>query len=281
MLLIRKAADLQSVLVREGKKLGFVPTMGALHEGHLSLIRTSKSENDLTCCSIYVNPTQFNDVQDLAAYPRQVERDLVLLSDAGCDVVFLPDHDQMYPQGLHALHRYPLHPLDEMLEGASRPGHFQGVANVVDRLLQLVRPEALYMGQKDFQQVKVVERLLAYRNYPVRLVMCPTVREASGLAMSSRNARLTESQRLNAARIWSELCWIRQESRNRPWPELRQQAISRLNALPDMQVDYLHCCRSDTLEFLINRPDQPTCVVWLIAVVVGGVRLLDNILFET
>lgn len=281
MLLFRNADDLRRWLQRQrssGQRLGFVPTMGALHQGHLSLLRQSQAENELTCCSIYVNPTQFNDARDLAVYPRPLENDIRLLAEAGCSMLFLPDDDQIYPYGLNMLHCYPLHPLDTMLEGASRPGHFQGVANVVDRLLHLVAPDVLYLGQKDFQQVKVVERLLAYRNHTTRLVMCPTVREPNGLAMSSRNVRLNPSQREVAANIWKQLSWLEQHGRNWPLQQARQMVMDQLNALPETSVDYLECCLLDSFTPVRQWPQQP--IVWLVAVVIGGVRLLDNLIMK-
>ncbi|MCS6990251.1 MAG: pantoate--beta-alanine ligase [Chitinophagales bacterium] len=281
---MKKASDLQKWLseYRRGwqKSVGFVPTMGALHQGHLALVQRSMQENELTCCSIYVNPTQFNDADDLANYPRPLESDIRLLAEVGCQLLFLPDDEEIYPTGKQHLHQYPLYPLDQVLEGACRPGHFQGVANVVDRLLHLVQPDVLYLGQKDFQQVKVIERLLTYRNYQVRLVMCPTVRDLGGLALSSRNVRLSAEQRQLATQIWKELTWIENYGLNYPLQEVRSQVIRRLNALPETKVDYLECCLADRF-IPIDQWPKGEKVVWVTAVTIGGVRLLDNVLMAT
>jgi pantoate--beta-alanine ligase len=263
----------------EHKSIGFVPTMGALHEGHLSLIRQSKKETDITVCSIFVNPTQFNDPHDLEKYPRTIEPDIELLAEADCNVLFLPDEKEIYPEGTGSLKKYDLGNLESMLEGISRPGHFQGVANVVDRLLEIVQPDRLYMGQKDFQQIKVIEKMIQQSAVKPQVIVCPIIRELSGLAMSSRNVRLTSEQRKNAAKIYSELQFIRDHFLNHSFHELKSQAISDLNSIPEMKADYLEFCDAENFRTIENR-DEARHIVCLAAVYVGGVRLIDNILLK-
>ncbi|MBX7140022.1 MAG: pantoate--beta-alanine ligase [Chitinophagales bacterium] len=278
MILLHHAADLKKLLdtKRQGNlTIGFVPTMGALHQGHLSLINRSKSENSITVCSIYVNPTQFNDPKDLQKYPRPIEKDIELLISADCDVLFLPSNEEIYPNGTNDLTDYDLGHLENFLEGASRPGHFKGVANVVDRLLQFVQPDRLYLGQKDFQQVKVIEKVVT--GLKPSIVMCPIVREADGLAMSSRNVRLNEVQRKNAAGISHQLFFIRDHWKEFPLAELKQQAVERINSIPEAQVDYLEFCDAEKFTLINNWKDAPK-IVCVTSVLVGGVRLLDNML---
>lgn len=278
MILLHHAADLKKLLDTKRQAnltIGFVPTMGALHQGHLSLINRSKSENSITVCSIYVNPTQFNDPKDLQKYPRPIEKDIELLISADCDVLFLPSNEEIYPNGTNDLTDYDLGHLENFLEGASRPGHFKGVANVVDRLLQFVQPDRLYLGQKDFQQVKVIEKVVT--GLKPSIVMCPIVREADGLAMSSRNVRLNEVQRKNAAGISHQLFFIRDHWKEFPLAELKQQAVERINSIPEAQVDYLEFCDAEKFTLINNWKDAPK-IVCVTSVLVGGVRLLDNML---
>jgi len=285
MILFKRAGHLQEFLSgkrKEGKTLGFVPTMGALHEGHLSLIGRSKAENDVTVCSIYVNPAQFNDPKDLEKYPRPIEKDIELLCAIECDILFLPFNEEIYPNGTSDLRNFDLGHLENFLEGASRPGHFKGVANVVDRLLKIVKPDKLYLGQKDFQQVKVIEfgiRNSEFGNKNVEVVMCDIVREADGLAMSSRNVRLNETQRKNAAGISRELFFIRDHWKEYELSKLKQDSTRRINSIPESQVDYLEFC--DAEKFVIisdwSEADKIVCVT---AVIVGGVRLLDNVILD-
>jgi pantoate--beta-alanine ligase len=277
MFLVKNEAHLRQWLVnrKDQPSIGFVPTMGALHEGHLSLIRKSNEENDLTVCSIYVNPTQFNDPGDLEKYPRPIEKDIALLMEERCDLLFLPLTEEIYPGGTSQLIKFALAPLDTMLEGASRPGHFQGVANVVWRLLQMVQPSRLYLGQKDFQQVKVIEKLVSGSGRP-EIVMCPILREESGLAMSSRNIRLTDVQRKNAAGISRELFYIRDHGKEFELPVLKQKAILRINSIPEAQVDYFEFCDADNFR-IIGDWKEAKNIICVTSVMVGGVRLLDNV----
>jgi len=213
MLLIKRKIDLVQWLGKqrsEGRSIGFVPTLGALHAGHISLIDISKKSTDVTVCSIFVNPTQFNDPRDFQKYPITIENDILLLEHAGTDVLYLPEVRDIYPGGTKDLEKYDLGSLESLLEGAFRPGHFQGVCQVMRRLLEAVRPDQLFMGQKDYQQCMVVHRLLEIIGLPTRLVPCPIIREKDGLAMSSRNMRLSEDQRRTAITIYEALTGIKE-----------------------------------------------------------------------
>ena len=201
MIIYKRAGDLAIWLEKQRlarQTIGFVPTLGALHEGHISLIAISKQSTALTVCSIFVNPTQFNDPKDFQKYPITLEKDLPMLEKAGVDVLFLPEVAEMYPGGTKGLETYDLGSLETLLEGKFRPGHFQGVCQVMRRLLEMVRPDDLFMGSKDYQQCMVVQRLLTLMQLPATLHRCPIVREADGLAMSSRNRRLDPGQRANS-----------------------------------------------------------------------------------
>lgn len=212
MILLKKAEDLSRWLEKrrsDGKSIGFVPTMGALHAGHISLIDISKQHTGVTVCSIFVNPTQFNDPKDFQKYPITIEKDIQLLEQAGTDVLYLPEVSEIYPGGVKDLEKYDLGSLESLLEGAFRPGHFQGVCQVMRRLLEAVRPDHLFMGQKDYQQCMVVRRLLEIIRLPTLLHPSPIIREPDGLAMSSRNVRLTTEQREQATAIYQALSRIK------------------------------------------------------------------------
>lgn len=262
-----------------GKKIGFVPTMGALHAGHLSLIARARAENDLVICSIFVNPAQFNDPKDLEKYPRPIENDIELLINAGCDVLFLPDVADVYPDGLSHLKQYDLGHLESFLEGASRPGHFNGVANVVDRFLEIVQPDRLYLGQKDFQQVKVIERLLALKGNSTHIIICPILREENGLAMSSRNIRLTSFQREKAAIIHQTLVFSTENYLAFTPESLKQESIRQIETLPDASVDYFEFCDSRSFR-VVHDWNNAQHIVAVTAVLIGNVRLLDNMMLQ-
>jgi pantoate--beta-alanine ligase len=253
---------LKSYLQSKGGSIGFVPTMGALHEGHLALIKAAKAQCKQVVCSIFVNPTQFNDTSDFEKYPKTLANDLKLLTDIGCDVVYTPEVDDLYPSGMTDLPHYPLGRLEELLEGAHRPGHFQGVCIVVDRLLQAVNPDFIFMGEKDFQQIAVVRKMLEITSSSVKLIACPTVRETNGLALSSRNSRLSVEQKTQALAIY--------EGFNSPSAEAFESALV---AKGFESVDYVACCDPKTLE---NKPwGERPCQI-LVAAFIGGVRLIDN-----
>ena len=280
VILFKRSDDLFSYISgkkKSGAAVGFVPTMGALHAGHLSLIDYSRKLNDITVCSIFVNPAQFNEAGDLAAYPRTIEKDLELLQHSGCEVVFHPDVQEIYPKGNSDLKDYPLGHLSEILEGKSRPSHFRGVANVMDRLLHIVSPNTLFLGQKDFQQVKVIE-LLARQIMPqLRISMCPIIREGSGLAMSSRNVRLTEEEKKNAAGIFKTLQWMKERVPSFSLEELKMQAMQKLNSIPGVTVDYLEICDAESFYPATQAGKNQVAVT---AVSISGVRLLDNIFLD-
>ena len=261
----------------EGKKIGFVPTMGALHEGHISLIRTSRSENDLSVCSIFINPTQFNNPEDFRLYPVSIEEDLEKLVQSGCDIVFLPPVSEIYPQGT-SKKQYTLGFIETILEGKYRPGHFQGVCQVVDRLLEIVVPNNLYMGQKDFQQCMVIKKLLEItgKDKDIKLVIHPTVREADGLAMSSRNLRLEQKGKALATSIYNELSTIKARLNSDSLQKLKNNAAEHLQQ-KGFSIDYVEIARVSDLEPATDT-NQP--LVALVAASLGQIRLIDNMLLN-
>ncbi len=206
MKIVSTLKDLAQILSQlpKNKSLGFVPTMGALHQGHLNLVAKSVQENDFSICSIFVNPTQFNNTEDLEKYPNPLEKDLALLESVSCDIVFTPTKEAIYPEGFISK-SFNFGQLDKVMEGANRPGHFEGVAMVVSRLFELINPQNAYFGEKDFQQLAIIQSLVQQVAYPVNIVPCATVREHNGLAMSSRNMRLTDKQIKAATRIYKRL----------------------------------------------------------------------------
>jgi len=258
-------------------RIAFVPTMGALHQGHISLVRHAQKEADVVVCSIFVNPTQFNDSDDLKKYPRPIENDIRMLEDAGCEVLFYPEVNEMYQAGEQW--HLELGRLDQILEAKHRPGHFQGVTQIVKKLFDLVEPDLACFGQKDFQQFKVVERMVEQLRIPVRLVMTPTVREPDGLAMSSRNVRLSESGRIQALALYRTLQQMAADFAQKSPAEVQEAAIRILENSPGVDVEYVALCDARNLE-----PLDPTngnhAAVALIAAWVEGVRLIDNLLLE-
>ena len=280
MIIFKKTQDLTAWLEKcrsARQSIGFVPTLGALHEGHISLIAISKKETSLTVCSIFVNPTQFNDAADFQKYPVTLDKDIPLLEKAGVDILFLPDVAEMYPQGTKGLETYDLGSLETLLEGKYRPGHFQGVCQVMRRLLEKVSPDHLFMGSKDYQQCMVVQRLLDIMGIPTALHRCPIVREADGLAMSSRNVRLTPEQRANATAIYRSLTSIKTGFPAQPVPTLIE-AANRLLEAAGFRVDYISIADAKTLEPLPGP--SPDGAVALIAAFQGDVRLIDNMVLD-
>ncbi len=259
-----------------GKTIGFVPTMGALHEGHLTLIRQSKAENDLTVCSIFVNPIQFNNPDDLDKYPRTLASDVKLLTAEGCDVLFSPDAAEMYPEGEPALIDLELGMLDKLMEGRFRPGHFRGVAIVVKKLFDIVGPTRAYFGKKDFQQLAVIRHMVNTLNLPYEIVPCETVRESDGLAMSSRNMRLTIAERGIAPSIFQVLRKVRDKTGKVPVRELKEWAVKKIQEQPAMRVEYFEIADRETL-MPLESWDHRIKAVALTAVYLGDVRLIDNI----
>lgn len=261
---------------QNGQSVGFVPTMGALHEGHLSLLRQAKTEANLSVVSIFVNPTQFNDPKDLEKYPRQLGPDLDMLYRAECDVVLIPAVEEVYPPGASS-DAIDLGTLDAVMEGKFRPGHFKGVAQVVKRLLDIVMPHALFMGQKDFQQVAVIRHLIKQYNIPVRLVMCPTIREPHGLAMSSRNALLDPEMRERSAVIHDTLQFAAEHFSHTDPRALEAECMERLS-LPGFKPEYFDIVDGHTLQPATHDTDYVVacCAVWA-----GNVRLIDNVVVKS
>jgi len=281
MILFKRSADLQNWLreqVKQGKNTGFIPTMGALHTGHMRLIKASRELTDITICSIFVNPAQFNDPTDFEKYPISIEKDIEMLAKAGNDVVFLPSVEEMYPDGKTNLETYELGPLETLLEGKYRPGHFQGVCQVMSRLLHIVKPMHLFMGQKDFQQCLVVQRLIEIIQLPVEFHAVPTIREADGLAQSSRNRRLNADQRKNAAAISKSLLYIRDHLSAGDPRDVILTARKRLEEA-HFKTDYIEIAQARDLQPIHSWNGEEKAVV-LIAAFQGDVRLIDNMLLN-
>jgi pantoate--beta-alanine ligase len=254
---------------------GFVPTMGYLHEGHLSLVRRARAENDRVAVSIFVNPTQFGPHEDYARYPRDLERDLRLLEPLGVDLVFVPSVEEMYPPGFQTW--VIVEEVSRPLEGASRPGHFRGVATVVAKLFNILQPDRAYFGQKDAQQTVVIRRMVQDLNIPVEIVICPTVREPDGLAMSSRNTYLNPEERRAATVLFRALqaAKVRYEAGERDAERLREAMREVIRAEPLARIDYVSVAHPETLQEL-ERVEGPALLS--LAVYIGTTRLIDNLM---
>lgn len=283
MIIFKKAADLRHYLADQKKRkrsVGFAPTMGALHQGHISLLEASKKDNDVTVSSIFINPAQFNDPTDFEKYPVTIEKDIYLLEKAGCDILFLPSVAEIYPDGFHNHKQYDLGKLETLLEGKFRPGHFQGVCMVVERLLNIVCPGKLYLGQKDYQQCMVINRLIQLMGIEkdTTLVVCPTLREADGLAMSSRNMRLNEEERKRAVAIYNVLTSIKNNLQPSSLITIKNKAVEEL-AAKGFRVDYVEIADAITLEPVTHWNGRQKLVV-LVAAFNNEVRLIDNMLIN-
>jgi len=282
MEIFAKAKDLQSALSlfrKEGKTIGLVPTMGALHAGHASLVRRSVSENDITVVSVFVNPTQFNDATDLRNYPRTLDADCLLLGTLGADVVFAPEVQEMYPVPDERHFSYP--PIDTVMEGGRRPGHFNGVCQIVSKLFSLVGPDRAYFGEKDFQQIAVIRAMVKDLKFGIELRPCPIVREESGLALSSRNTLLTPEEHTTATRISQVLFESRDFAANHTVAETHDFVTSRLNATEGLEVEYFEIVDGITLQ-RVSAWDDSDYIVGCITVYCGSrpVRLIDNIKYK-
>lgn len=280
MYIFKTVAALQdhlSKLKQEGLKLGFVPTMGALHTGHLSLIEASKKVADITVCSIFINPTQFNDIEDLEKYPVTTESDIDLLNSSNTDVLFLPSANEIYPENIDTSVNVDFGTLDKLMEGKFRPGHFAGVAQVVKRLLDIVQPNMLFMGQKDYQQFCICRSMIKQLHLPVDIVMCSIVREKDGLAMSSRNMRLSGEQRNVASGIYKVLSELSANFDKMKLEELKSNAINALNNIADFRLDYLEIADGNTL---LPATKLSESIVVCVAVYLGNVRLIDNMILQ-
>ena len=263
--------------LRSEHTIGFVPTMGALHEGHTTLIEKAKLENDVVVSSIFVNPGQFTNADDLARYPRTLEEDCRKLEAAGCDVVFSPSVAEMYPESTAI--RLNFGELETVLEGAFRPGHFNGVGVVVAKLFNIVQPDRAYFGQKDLQQVAVIRRLIRDLSFPVELIRCPTVREADGLAMSSRNRNLTPTEREEATTLFQALTLGRELLVEGYQVKRSRAAVADfVNDKPHFRLEYIEIVNADTLQ-LANEVLAPGQTAICIAAHLGNVRLIDNLVF--
>ena len=278
MIIFKHINDISAYLTalqQHGKIIGFVPTMGALHRGHISLIENARTQSDIVVSSVFVNPTQFNDPKDFQKYPVTIETDIDMLEQAGCDVLFLPSVNEMYPEGLINGKHYQLGYLETVLDGAFRPGHFQGVCRVVEKLLRIVHPDKMLLGQKDYQQCMVLTKLVQLECLSTNIIICPTQRETDGLAMSSRNVRLTTEYREKAPLIYQTLQFIQTEIKPGDITAVKQQAFDKLVAA-GFKPDYLEVANAQTLE-LLNDWDGKTPLVALVAAFAGDVRLIDNL----
>lgn len=279
MELIHTSQELRQLLDHYSNhvSVGFVPTMGALHAGHISLVEKAVSENDIVVVSVFVNPTQFNDKTDLERYPRNLEADLQLLRPAGCQFVFAPAAEDIYPEPDNRV--FYFNGLESIMEGTFRPGHFNGVAQVVSRLFAIVQPDKAYFGLKDFQQLAIIKHMVNHLQIPVEIVPCPIVREDTGLAMSSRNELLTTEERLNAAHIFHTLETARATYRQLPIQDLIRWITDEINKNPFLHVEYVEMVDQTTLTSVSDR-NNPDVMVCCVAVWCGKVRLIDNMIFN-
>ena len=259
-----------------GKSIGFVPTMGALHKGHLQLLHASTQENDVTICSIFVNPTQFNNPDDYKLYPRTLHQDIELLKTTGCDLLFAPDPKEVYPPQQPLL-QFSFGALEDVMEGEQRPGHFNGVATIVSKLFHMVQPHRAYFGQKDLQQVAIVRQLVHTLSFDLQLVCIPTVREEDGLAMSSRNTRLNAEQRQVAPNLHKALKLAEAQLRQQPVAAIKAEVAAYLGSVDGVLLEYFEIANSSTLQ-PVEDVTEVQEVALCIAAVVGPVRLIDNIL---
>ncbi|QEC66546.1 pantoate--beta-alanine ligase [Panacibacter ginsenosidivorans] len=266
---------LQSIK-NDGGTIGFVPTMGALHNGHVALIKQSLAANDITVVSIFVNPTQFNDKKDFEKYPVTIEKDIELLAKADNNILFMPSVEEMYPEGLEPAPAYDLGFLESILEGLYRPGHFQGVCRIVHKLLDTIQPNNLYMGQKDYQQCMVIQKLITGFNLATHLNIVPTQREKSGLAMSSRNMRLSAVAKENAAAIYKAHLYIKNNLLKLPLEQLREEAARLIIEAGFEKIDYTVVCDAFSLAPVSSYNAGQKLVV-LTAAFIEGVRLIDNL----
>ena len=280
--IFKTKASLQAYLQEARKtdqKIALIPTMGALHEGHLSLLNYAKPLSDIRVCSIFVNPTQFNDPKDLEKYPRPIENDIRLLEAVGCDILFLPTVDEMYPDK-HEHWHIDLGELDQIWEGEKRPGHFQGVTQVVYKLFTLVQPHIACFGQKDFQQVMVIKRMIEMKDLPIQLAICPIIRDQDGLALSSRNMRLSEEGKRIALALSRSLTYVKDHINDAmALQEIKDQALKILTDTDGLSVEYFAICESTSLKE-VDHIDFSKQHVALVTAWVEGVRLIDNMILN-
>jgi len=256
----------------DGKTIGFVPTLGALHQGHLSLIELARQNNNVTVCSIFVNPSQFNDPKDLEKYPRTIEADIKMLEKVNCDILFNPPVDEIY-DGNETWH-LNIGEAEHLLEGEFRPGHYQGVTQVVYKLFNIVEPDTAFFGQKDYQQFMIISHMVKQLNMPEKLVMCPILRETDGLAMSSRNIHLTADDRQHALVLSKTLKWVQDNFSRDKLTELKQEADRLISSEPGVEPDYFEIADADNLH---PATQQTKSIIALVAAKVGKTRLIDNV----
>lgn len=279
MITLYTVKDLQkavSVNKNEGKTVGFVPTMGALHEGHISLVKECREQNDVCIVSVFVNPTQFNNPADLEKYPRTIEHDIEILEEAGASIVFVPSVQEIYPEP--DTRQFDFGQLDKVMEGKFRPGHFNGVAQVVSRLFDIVKPDMAYFGEKDFQQLAIIREMVRQLNIPVKIIAMPIKRETSGLAMSSRNQRLTEKQKEAAINIYRILSESKKLIKEKTVEEIRLAVIEEINNINSLEVEYFEIVDGNTLQQISGWKDTEYAV-GCVTVFCGEVRLIDNIIY--
>ena len=280
MLVVKEISDLKSqiqAIKNEGKKVGFVPTMGALHSGHLSLVEEAKKLTDYVVVSIFVNPTQFNDPSDLKKYPRTLEKDVKMLESTDCQLIFAPEVETMYPET--DTRQFNFGKLETVMEGQYRDGHFNGVAQVVSKLFNMVEPDKAFFGLKDFQQLVIIKSMVKQLTLPIEIIPCPIIREENGLAMSSRNERLTTEQRSNAAHIYETLKEARNKAAGMSVKELRNWVVEQINTNAYLETEYFEIVDDEKLN-PINQWTEPVNKVGCIAVFCGKVRLIDNLGFN-
>ncbi len=281
MLVVTNSRTLQDLIERhkkEGRSIGFTPTMGALHKGHFSLIKRSIQDCDISICSIFVNPTQFNETTDLEKYPRTLEQDCLGLEEVGCDIVFVPSVEEIYPKEYNTSVNIDLRGLDKVMEGAHRPGHFAGVMQVVKLLVDITDCDRLYMGQKDFQQFTIIRHMLKQLKYDIELVVCPIQRAADGLAMSSRNKRLLPEIRSDANNIYNVLTEVKKRMQNESIPEIKQWARQAL-LIPGFRPEYFDIVDGYTLRD-VEESTESDLIVACTAVWAAEVRLIDNMILK-
>lgn len=266
-----------NALRQQGKRVGLVPTMGALHAGHASLVKRSVAENDVTVVSDFVNPTQFNDLNDLAKYPRTLDADCRLLEACGVSFVFAPSVEEIYPEP--DTRQFSFAPLDTVMEGIYRPGHFNGVCQIVSKLFDIVKPDRAYFGEKDFQQLAIIREMVKQMHFPLQIVGCPIVREADGLALSSRNARLSEEQRAQALKISQTLFASRDYAATHSVDETKQFVEEAIHQAPGLELEYFELVDGNTLQSIASW-DDAAYAVGCITVYCGEVRLIDNIKYK-
>ncbi|MDR1758177.1 MAG: pantoate--beta-alanine ligase [Bacteroidales bacterium] len=278
MLIIKSVEELMNVAFRvksNGKSVGLVPTMGALHAGHVSLLQKARQENEVVVCSIFVNPVQFNHTEDFEKYPRVLEHDMSLIADIA-DILFIPSEKEIYPTP--PTEQYHFGFLETVMEGAARPGHFNGVATIVKRLLDWITPDKAYFGEKDYQQLLIIRQLVKDYKLNVQIVPCPIVREANGLAMSSRNTRLSP-EALNKAGLIHRVLSLSTQAIHYPVEQIKQLVIKELNDVPEFEVEYFEIADATTLQPVTDM-NTPESVMGFIALHVEGVRLIDNIKYK-